>query len=153
MYSAAPNNKGIDMNRNFQAAGQNYKKYTDNRNYNGTEAFQAYEARYLREFLLNKKSVKGQTILVDLHGWLNETMGDNGLGEFYRNKFEMEKHISTYGQGYLINWARMSLGNSNKTARSVIVELPQVNNHEELVSEKYDKKYIDATIKMLKSIV
>ena len=153
LYSAAPNNKGIDMNRNFQAAGQNYKKYTDNRNYNGTEAFQAYEARYLREFLLSRKSVKGQTILVDLHGWLNETMGDNGLGEFYRNKFGMEKHISTYGQGYLINWARMSLGNSNKTARSVIVELPKVNSHEELVSNKHAEKYIDATIKMLKSIV
>jgi len=153
LYSSAPNNKGIDMNRNFQATGQNYKKYTDDRNYNGTEAFQAYEARYLREFLLNKKSVNNQTILIDLHGWLNETMGDNGLGEFYRNQFEIEKHISTYGQGYLINWARMSLGNSNKTARTAIVELPQVNSHEELIKEKHPEKYIKATINMLKSMI
>ena len=153
LYSAAPNNKGIDMNRNFQATGQNYKKYTDDRNYNGTEAFQAYEARYLREFLLSKKSAKGQTILIDLHGWLDETMGDNGLGEFYRKQFGMEKHISTYGQGYLINWARMSLGNSNKVARTALIELPQVNSHEELVKEKHADKYINATINMLKSMI
>jgi len=139
------------MNRNFQTSS--YKKYTESRNYNGTEPFQAYEARYLRDFLLNNKSKNNQTILIDLHGWLNESIGDNGLGEFYRKQFGMTKHISTYGQGYLINWARMSLGNSNKTARSVIVELPKVNSHEELVSEKYAEKYIDATIKMLKSIV
>ena len=141
------------MNRNFQTSSQSYKKYTDDRNYNGTEAFQSYEARYLREFLLKNKSAKGQTILVDLHGWLEETMSDNSLGEFYRDEFEMTKHISTYGIGYLINWSRMSLGNSNKTARSVLVELPQVNSHEELISEKYAEKYINATIKMLKSLI
>lgn len=150
LYSSAPNHQGIDMNRNFQTS--DYATYKDDRNYNGTEAFQAYEARYLRDFLLNNKSQKGQTILIDLHGWLEETMGDNELGAFYRNELELTKHISTYGRGYLINWARMSLGNSNKTARTALIELPQVNSHEELVKEKYADKYIDATINMLKSI-
>ena len=117
LYSAAPNHKGIDMNRNFQTS--NYINYKDDRNYNGTEAFQAYEARYLREFLLNNKSQNGQTILIDLHGWLSETVGADGLGKYYRNEFNLTKHISTYGRGYLINWARMSLGNSNKVARTV----------------------------------
>ena len=151
LYSAAPNNKGIDMNRNFQTS--DYITYKDDRNYNGTAAFQAYEARYLRDFLLNNKSQKGQTILIDLHGWLEETMGDNELGKYYRNEFGLTKHISTYGRGYLINWARMSLGNSNKVARTAIVELPQVNSHEQLVSERHAEKYIDATIKMLKSLI
>lgn len=150
LYSAAPNHKGIDMNRNFQTS--DYVTYKDDRNYNGTEAFQAYEARYLRDFLLNNKSQNGQTILIDLHGWLDETMGDDGLGAFYRSQLGMTKHISTYGRGYLINWARMSLGNSNKVAKSALIELPQVNSHEELVNKKYAEKYINATINMLKSI-
>lgn len=150
LYSAAPNHKGIDMNRNFQTS--DYIIYKDNRNYNGTAAFQAYEARYLRDFLLNNKSQNGQTILIDLHGWLDETMGDDGLGAFYRSQLGMTKHISTYGRGYLINWARMSLGNSNKVAKSALIELPQVNSHEELVNKKYAEKYINATINMLNSI-
>ena len=150
LYSAAPNHKGIDMNRNFQTT--DYTKYTDSRNYNGTAAFQAYEAKYLREFLLNNKSQNGQTILIDLHGWLSETMGDDGLGKYYRDEFNLTKHISTYGRGYLINWARMSLGNSSKVARTALIELPEVKSHEEVVNNKYAEKYIDATINMLKSI-
>ena len=112
----------------------------------------AFSTGYLREFLLNNKSQNGQTILIDLHGWLSETMGDDGLGKYYRDEFNLTKHISTYGRGYLINWARMSLGNSNKVARTALIELPEVKSHEEVVNNKYAEKYIDATINMLKSI-
>ena len=67
LFSQAPNNKGIDMNRCWQV-GSSYTRYTDNRNYNGTSGFQAYESQYLRDFLLKNKSQNGQTMLVDLHG-------------------------------------------------------------------------------------
>jgi len=80
-------------------------------------------------------------------------MGDNDLGAFYRNEFNLTKHISTYGRGYLINWARMSLGNSNKVARTALVELPPVLSHEELVSKNLAEKYINATINMLKPTI
>ena len=63
--------KGIDINRSWQT-GSTYKIYTDNRNYNGTAGFQAYEAEYLRNFLLSHKSTTGQTVLVDLHGWQDQ---------------------------------------------------------------------------------
>ena len=148
LYSAAPNHKGIDMNRGFSVG---FSKQTSTRNYNGTEPFQAYEARYLRDFLLNKKSKSGQTVLIDLHGWLNETLGDNEIGSYYRSQFGLSKHISAYGQGYLINWARSSLGNSNRIARSSLVELPQVYNHSQVVNKKFAEKYINATVNMLKS--
>ena len=55
LYSKAPGNKGIDLNRCWQV-GNSYIKYTDNRNYNGTAGFQAYEASKLRDFLLEHKS-------------------------------------------------------------------------------------------------
>ena len=49
LYSQAPGNKGIDLNRCWQKGNQ-YTRYTDNRNYNGTSGFQAYEAQALRDF-------------------------------------------------------------------------------------------------------
>ena len=143
LYSSAPKHKGIDMNRNWSTG---FTKYTDNRNYNGTAAFQAYEAKALRDFLLEHQGK--ENVLVDLHGWLNETIGDNGIGKYYRNEFGMSKHISTYGRGYLVNWARSNL----KNGRSSLVELPEVSKHSQVVSRKYANKYINATIKILKEI-
>lgn len=151
LVSSAPKSQGIDMNRNWQIDGVEYVKYKEERNYNGTAGFQAYEARALRDFLLEHKSIDGQTVLVDLHGWLNETMGDDELGRYYRNEYNITKHIETYGRGYLINWARMSLG-GDKSARSVLVELPQVYNHEQVVSQELAEKYISATMQMLNDL-
>ncbi len=142
LYSAAPNNKGIDINRGWSTGYSSQTK--SNRNYNGTQPFQSYEARSLRDFLLNKKSQNGQTILVDLHGWLNETIGDEEIGRFYRSKYGMSKHIYTYGQGYLVNWARSNLGSNGRTARSSLVELPEYDQD--------SSKYINATIEMLRNI-
>lgn len=151
LYSAAPNHQGIDINRNFYT--EEYEYCTNSRNYNGTEPFQAYEAIYLRDFLLSKKSQNGQTILIDLHGWLNQTIGDDGLGEFYRNEFEISEHIGTYGKGYLVNWAKSTLGNSNNKARSALIELPKVQSHAEFINNNYAEKYIKATINMLEAMI
>ena len=152
LYSAAPGNKGIDMNRNWSVSGESYPRYNDDRNYNGTSGFEAYESRYLRDFMLSHKSSSGQTLLIDLHGWLNETIGDNGLGGFYRSQFGISTHIGSYGRGYLVNWARKSLGNGNRTARSALIELPQVYSHQDTLNRNYAQKYINATINMLKGV-
>ena len=81
---------------------------------------------------------------MDLHGWLNETIGDEEIGRFYRSKYGMSKHIYTYGQGYLVNWARSNLGSNGRTARSSLVELPEYDQD--------SSKYINATIEMLRNI-
>ncbi len=148
LYSDAPQNKGIDMNRNWSTSGESYITYKDNRNYNGTSGFQAFEARYLRDFLLKHQGNKN--ILIDTHGWLNETIGDYELGKYYRNKYGISNgnHIYSYGRGYLNNWARMSLNN----ARSVLVELPEVSNHNQTVNRNYAQKFINATMQLLKEI-
>ncbi len=151
LTSQSPTRQGIDLNRCWQI-GSSYTRYTDSRNYNGTAGFQAVEASSLRNFLLDHKSANGQTILVDLHGWLNETIGDNGLGSYYRSQFGMSTHISSYGTGYLVNWARNSLGGNGKVARSVLVELPTASSHQDVVNKKYSQKYINATINMMRGI-
>ena len=149
LYSDAPEHKGIDMNR---AWSTDWVKYTTDRNYTGTEPFQAYESRCLRDFLLSHKSSTGQTVLVDLHGWLNETMGDDEIGGYYRSQLGMSKHISAYGRGYLINWARANLGSNGKTARSALIELPEANSSQDVNNLELSDKYINATINMLRNI-
>ena len=149
LYSDAPEHKGIDMNRTWST---DWVKYTTDRNYTGTEPFQAYEARYLRDFLLSHKSTNGQTILVDLHGWLNETMGDDGISSYYRSQLGMSKHISSYGRGYLINWARANLGSNGRTARSALIELPEAHSSQDVDNWRLADKYINATITMLRGL-
>lgn len=139
LYSYAPNNRGIDMNRCWSIG---FKRMTSSRNYTGTWAFQAPEAAQLRDFILNHQG--SNNIVIDTHGWLNETIGDNWLGYYYRNEFGISKHIYSYGNGYFINWAR-SLSNT----RSMLLELPEVNAHWQTIDRDYSGKFIRATLKML----
>ena len=131
--------QGIDMNRNWSVG---FTRNGSARNFTGNEAFSAYETQRVRDFILGHKG--SQNILVDVHGWLNETLGDNGLGSYYRSQFGLPTHIGSYGSGYLINWAR-TIGN----ARSVLVELPQVSSHQEVVSRDYVGKFYRATMDIL----
>lgn len=155
LYSKAPGNKGIDLNRCWQV-GNSYRRYTDSRNYNGTAGFQAYEAQYLRNFLLSHKSQNGQTLLVDLHGWTQQLIGDSAICSYYNKQFpENNKNsVGRYGTGYLINWARNSLGSNGRAARSALIELPDwgIYNHQSVINNNISNRYIDATLDMLRNM-
>lgn len=145
LYSKAK--KGIDLNRCWQT-GSEYKIYTNNRNYNGTAGFQAYEAEYLRDFLLKNKSKTGKTVVVDLHGWLNQLIGDEEICKYYKQQYPTcETSYGRYGTQYLITWARQNLG-----ANVALVELPEADNYQEVNSMKLSEKYINATLNMLKGM-
>ena len=139
LYSYAPNNQGIDLNRCWSVG---FVPQYNSRNYTGSEPFLAPEAAELRDFILNNSGSKN--ILIDTHGWLNETIGDDGIGKYYRNMFGISKHIYSYGKGYLVNWAR-SIANT----RSMLLELPEVSSHSQTVNWNYAEKYIKATMNML----
>ena len=119
LFSNAPANKGIDLNRCWST---NFKYQSSSRNYTGTQAFQACEARYLRDFLLAHKSQNGQTLLVDLHGWLSQLIGDATIRAYYKQQFPQSTDTASYGSGYLINWARTSLGSNTRAAKSALIE-------------------------------
>ncbi len=139
LYSYAPNNKGIDMNRAWSVG---FQRQNGDRNYTGTEPFQAPETSQLRDFILNNQGSKN--ILIDTHGWLNETIGDKKIGSYYRNQFGISNHIGSYGKGYFINWAR-----SIPNTRSMLLELPEVHSHDEVINRNYPTKIINATLRML----
>lgn len=139
--------KGIDINRSWQT-GNEYKIYTDDRNYNGTTGFQAYEAEYLRDFLLSHKSKNGKTVLVDLHGWEDQLIGDEEICKYYKQQYTSCRTTGygRYGTQYLITWARQNLG-----AKVALVELPLADNYEQVNSMKLSDKYVNATLEMLRN--
>ena len=154
MYSLAPNNKGIDLNRCWKYSEFNADEKS--RNYAGTEPFQAYEAQYLRDFLQKHKSQKGQTILVDLHGWLQQLVGDREVGMYYAVQFPENNGyaLDRYGDGYLINWARTALASNGRLAKTALIELPDGSyNHQSVVDRKFAERYIQATLSMLNGII
>ena len=149
LYSWAPQNKGIDINRSWQCRGMTYKTWTDSRNYNGTAGFQAYEAGALKDFLINHKSNGGKTLLIDLHGWENSLIGDQEILDYYYPNFSYAtKKYGQYGQQYLISWARSDLG-----AQSALIELPGwIHNMQDVSNNDLYNKYISSSIEMLKNM-
>lgn len=140
--------KGIDINRAWQTERE-YKRYTDSRNYNGTSPYQAYEAEYLKNFLLSHKTSNGQNILVDLHGWENQLIGNEQICNYYKEQYPScsTRAYGKYGTQYLIGWARQNLG-----AKTALVELPKMGSSQEAENNGLSSKYINGTIKMLKEI-
>lgn len=155
IYSDAPQHQGIDLNRCWQA-GSTYTTFSGSRNYNGTEAFQACEARDLRDFMINYRSWEGQNILIDLHGWTQQLIGDPEICSYYDKQFgENDKNsVGRYGTGYMINWARYGLYSSIGPAKTALIELPNsgVNGTESVLNKRFSDRYISATLDMLKNI-
>ena len=156
LYSQAPQNKGIDLNRCWQI-GSTYEKFTSDRNYNGDIGFQAYEAQALRDFMLKNKSKDGQTILVDLHGWTQQLIGDENICSYYEQQFpeNNKRSVGRYGSGYMISWGRTYLGSQGRPAKTALIELPRdgVKNHQSVIDKDFSNRYINATMEMLKKII
>lgn len=140
--------KGIDINRSWPTEST-YKTYNTSRNYNGTAPFQAYEAEYLKNFLLKNKSNNGQNVLVDLHGWEDQLIGNEQICQYYKQNYTScsTRNYGKYGTQFLIGWARQNLA-----AKSALIELPLAYSKADAENKGLTKKYIDATLNMLKGI-
>ena len=84
LYSWAPGNKGIDMNRCFSVG---YQATGGNRNYNGTQPFQAFEAESLRDFILNHTGTPNtRSMLLELpQVWNHSQTVDWGYADKFNN--------------------------------------------------------------------
>ena len=65
---------------------------------------------------------------------------------YYRNELGISKHIGTYGNGYLIQWAR-----TIPNTKAMLLELPQVNSHNQLLNMNLSGKFINATMRILEN--
>ena len=98
--------------------------------------------------MLSHKSNNGQNVVVDLHGWTQQLIGDPTLRNYYRTQFSENTDTATYGKGYLINWARANIG-----AKAALIELPRNNySNTDVINNNIANRYIEATLSMLRGI-
>lgn len=151
---------GIDPNRSWPTSfpsntardtAAQRRQYTSDTALNGSELQNLYNT-------LRENIGSGKNVLIDIHGWLNETIGNDTIGTIYRNQFGMSTHVPSYGSGYLINWARQPISISNETtnnkpglgADSMLLELPSTNNYEvDKIEGDYGNKFFQATKTLL----
>ncbi len=109
--------KHVDMNRDFGA-------------------FRAVESRKLRKYILDCNP----NLYMNMHGWLNETLGSYKLSHIVNRNLGLSGYISSYGgnQGYVIGWVHNHLG-----IPATLVEYRSPGS----VSTKKDIKMIKAVIK------
>lgn len=156
---------GLDPNRNWPGNFEvniNNSRYKTGGKYLGNET----NGSDVLE-LINLKNVITQNIgsqkniLIDVHGWYNQTIGDVELGSFYCNEFgiPLSRHSYSYGKGYLIAWARNHLNtvstNQNLPgigAKACLLELPATQDYSDSKMNEYGDKFFEGTIKIIDDI-
>ncbi len=103
----------------------------------------------------------GKNVLVDIHGWFNQTVGNSNIGQYYWNSMGIpsSRHSYSYGQGYLIAWAKnspsLSQTNSNYPglgADACLLELTPTTDYSDSNMQSYGDKFFNGTINMLNNI-
>ena len=99
--------------------------------------------------MLTHKSTNGQTVVIDLHGWENQLIGDESICQYYKTQYPSCKTTGygRYGSQYIISWARLNLG-----AKVALVELPLASNMSQVNSMQLPEKYINATLNLMRGI-
>lgn len=148
----------LDPNRNW---GGNFVANNNSPRYKtASEPFQAKELVNLRD-ILRKNIGTGKNVLIDVHGWYNQTVGSSNLGQYYWNSMGIpsSRHSSGYGEGYLIAWAKNSPSipttNSNHPglgAETCLLELTPTTDYSDSNMNSYGDKFFNGTINMIESI-
>lgn len=132
---------GVDMNRCWPA---NFRPYYTSRNYTGDSSLGAPEAVALKNFISSNVG-NGEKIILDIHGWLNQTYGNAEVAQYFDNQFGFG-HSSSYGSGYLETWGK-SIG-----AKSCLVELPMPTSASDITNRDFSGKLTNAIRNMLNGI-
>ncbi|WP_055069627.1 M14 family zinc carboxypeptidase [Clostridium massiliamazoniense] len=133
----------IDLNRNFPIEFETNKNY---RNYNGEEPLSVPESKELANLVFNINKESDRLVLLDVHGWLNETIGDSDVGKYFDIEFGFKnRELNNNFKGYLIAYAK-ALG-----AGVSLVELPKPNNKEDIERENYKEKLYNGIVALLKN--
>lgn len=133
----------IDLNRNFPIEFETNKNH---RNYNGEEPLSVPESKELANLVFNINKESDRLVLLDVHGWLNETIGDAEIGKYFDIEFGFKnRELNNNFKGYLIAYAK-ALG-----AGVSLVELPKPNNKEDIERENYKEKLYNGIVALLKN--
>lgn len=152
---------GVDMNRawptnNWTPSSVSIKGKKGYTGSNPTEnCLELKEVKKLLE--QNAPDSAYRSILIDIHGWDCETIGDEKIGKYYNTAETFSnsltginffsklyghgfRHRTSFGEGYLATWAKQKLG----TDYAIILELPYPQDSSSIATadsttiEKYD---------------
>lgn len=135
--------KKIDLNRNFPVK---FEPNSNERNFNGTKALAVPESRALANLVSQLSKRGGDFVLLDVHGWLNETLGDYNVSKYFDNQFGIgNTPLNDNFKGYLIEYGK-SLG-----ADVSLVELPRPSSKADIKNRNYEGKLYNGVINLLKN--
>lgn len=124
--------QGIDLNRSFPTF---FTAQYSSRYYTGSTPLAAPEAKALASLIDQYSGSSSHMALVDVHGWLNQTIGDPSLGQAFNNSFGISnKLMSTSASGYLISYAH------SKGALATLLELPMPSSSASITNNGYANK-------------
>ncbi len=133
--------KKVDMNRCWPG---NFTPYYTSRNYTGSTSLGAPEASALKNFISGKFGSK-TNIVLDIHGWLNQTYGNSQVGSYFRQQFGFG-HSNSHGNGYLETWAYL------QGAKSCLIEFPMPSSSSSITSNNYAGKLTNGLVNMITNI-
>ena len=135
--------KKIDLNRSFPTF---FTPQYNARNYTGPEPLAAPEAKALANLVSQFSESSSHMSLVDVHGWLNETIGDPSLGKAFDSNFGISnKLMSKAANGYLISYAH------SKGALATLLELPMPSSSASIQNNGYANKLYNSVKSIIKN--
>lgn len=133
----------IDINRSFP---KDFSVKNNSRNYTGSKPLIAPEAKALANLVSNLGSKSRDFVVLDVHGWLNETIGDNKIGKYFGNEFGFKNlPLTNNAEGYLINYAK------SKGADVSLIELPKPSSKADIANRNFEGKLYKGLINLLKN--
>ena len=143
---------GLDPNRNWDTVDPAFiPNKTKIREKTDSIPFQAPELRALRDHLITSNKDTDKAILIDLHGWYNQIVGNYELGAIFENAMGLDpnRRGKTYGDGFLINWARRP---ETLNAQSCLVELIESTDYSESrIEGTLTNQYYSAILNILRN--
>lgn len=128
--------QGVDINRDFSGPGYVPIDTARNKTYS---ADSAPETRALQNLVLKLINKDPDLVVIDTHGWLDCTLGNQGVSQYFDNAFGLtNKVINVYDGGYFAGYAKMN------GAREALVELPNPADPAGAASKEYNQKMLDA---------
>lgn len=140
----------IDMNRGFPTTLSPFIVQTSRRNFTGLypndnmDTLLPVEAESLKDFLTDLRTRHSQVNLLDMHGWLNSTYGDQTLAAPFISALGLGGHSSTYGHGYLSTYVA---GFSGCKAALIEYPLPDVRDEDSASYHTMFHQYANGTIR------
>ena len=131
------------MNRDW--ATSNWVRFVSPRNFNGTRPFRAVETRYLRDLMLDVRRAdrRARFVVLDVHGWTNETIGHAHIGRFFNQEFRNGNRVA-WGPGFLVTWAVERLN-----AEASLIEFPMPRNSQDVRDRDFSGRFIGTVYSLM----